>query len=139
MEAVWKVLTDPSYLPKLYPDIISVSVKPSGLMVPGQKRVSTAKAGRRIVEIHAEVVEVIPQKKLVVRNDPGGIFSTLDQVMTLEARGKNTALRAKFEFTPSKEYIGDTLNLTMLENVVKDNIQSYFRNLKEISELLPLR
>ncbi len=135
---VWELLANTVYLPKLYPDMITVVADPPGHAFEGQRLLIMAKAGRRIVKVLIRVSEVVPKKRIFFSSVDGGLFSQYDQSIALEATGQSTKLVANFKFKPSKEYIAGRLNLVVLENFVGDNIQAYLRNLKEISELKPL-
>jgi hypothetical protein len=136
--AVWDVLMDPDYVPKLYPDVISVVADPPGRTVVGQKFHITGKAGRRRLEIFAESIELVPEKKLVTRNLPGGLFKSFESVVLLEGKGATTDVRVTFQYELSQGYLGRVFNVLLLERLVKDNLKSYTHNLKDISELMPV-
>jgi carbon monoxide dehydrogenase subunit G len=136
--AVWEVLMDPDYVPKLYPDVVSVVADPPGRTVVGQRFHITGKAGRRRLEIFAESVELVTEKKAVTRNLPGGLFTSFESIVLLEAKGANTIVRVTFQYELSMGYLGKVFNLLLLERLVKDNLKSYTHNLKDICELTPV-
>ncbi len=135
---VWSVLTDPTYINKLYPDIISAQAEPPGPFFVGQKHHMVGRAGRRKLEVFAEPTEIDPEKKLVTRNSPGGLFKSFEETVLTKPFGKGTEVRASFEYEISMGYVGKVFNLLVLERTVGDNLRGYTKNLKDISELLPL-
>jgi len=135
---VWSVLTDPAYINKLYPDIITAQAEPPGPFAVGQKHHMVGRAGRRKLEVFAEPIEVDSEKKLVTRNRPGGLFKSFEETVLTQPIGKGTEVRASFEYELSMGYVGKVFNLLVLERTVRDNLRGYTRNLKDISELLPL-
>lgn len=138
LKTVWDVLMDSSYVPKLYPDVISVEADPPGTNVLGQKFHIVGRAGRRKLEIFAETTELVPQKKVVTRQRPGGLFKSFESVVILEANSARTAAKISFEYELSLGYLGKVFNLVLLERLVSDNLKAYTKNLKEVCELLPL-
>ena len=71
-EAVWEVLTDPNYVPKLYPDILNVVAEPPGRATVGQWRTVSGRVGKRLIEFKTKVAEMVPLKKFVVVGRRGG-------------------------------------------------------------------
>jgi carbon monoxide dehydrogenase subunit G len=136
--AVWSVLKDSSYIPKLYPDVISVESDPPGVTTVGTKYHILGKAGRRKLEIFAETVEFVEEKKAVTKNNPGGLFKSFFSVVELEQNGTETTVKISFEYELSMGYLGKIFNLVVLERLVMDNLKAYTRNLKDFSELLAL-
>jgi carbon monoxide dehydrogenase subunit G len=137
VSAVWSVLMDPAYAPKLYPDVISVEQGAKGPNVVGHTFHTFMKAGKRKLEIFAETTEIVTEKKVVVSGRPGGLFESFERVVLLEPRGDRTEVRVSFKFEFSMSYLGKVLNMVVLERLVMDNLKLYAKNLKEISELLP--
>jgi len=135
---VWDVLMDPAYVPRLYPDVIAIEVDPPGLVAVGQKAHVTGKAGRRKLEIFTETIEIVHQKKILTRNRPGGLFRSFESIVLLEAKGDRTDAKVTFQYELSMGYLGKVFNMLLLERLVKDNLKSYTRNLKEIAELMPV-
>ncbi len=138
LEAVWDVLTDTSYIIKLFRDAVSVTVDPPGRAEAGQKHNIVGKAGRRRVEILLEVTEVVPKTTFATKQQPGGLFRTFRQQTTLVPHGRKTEARTVFDYELARGYIGKALSLILVQRLVKDNLRSYSLALKELSELLPL-
>ena len=59
-EAVWEVLTDANYIPKLYPDLLDIVVDPPGRAVVGQTRSLNGRVGKRLIEFRTRVAELVP-------------------------------------------------------------------------------
>jgi uncharacterized membrane protein len=136
--AVWEVLMDSSYIPKLYPDVISVEVDPPGRNIVGQKFHILGKAGKRRLEIYAETAELVSEKKVLSRNRPGGLFKSFESEILLDSKGAVTEVKTSFEYELSMGYLGKVFNMMLLERLVMDNLKAYTRNLKDICELSPL-
>ena len=135
---VWDVLTNPAYTPKIYPDILFSTAEPSGPSVVGQKVHLVGKVGRRKLELFAEVMEVVKEKKLVTVNKPGRIFRSYKSIFLLEPRAKGTIVRAKFDYELNLGGLGKVFNVIVLERLMKDNMKGFSKNLKEICELIPV-
>lgn len=138
VSAVWDILTDTSYIVKLFRDAVSVTADPPGRSVLGQKYHLTGKAGRRRVEFFLEVVELVPQSTVVTRQRPGGLFKTFMQKTVLEDKAGRTRAHTVFDYELALGYMGKVLNVVLVERLVRDNLTAYSHTLKEFSELLPL-
>jgi carbon monoxide dehydrogenase subunit G len=138
-EAVFDVLTNPAYITKIIPDAISAEVDPPGRSAVGQRCHLVAKAERRKIDIFWEVIEVIPNRKVVSIQRPGGIFNSFWQATTLEPRGGKTEAKTIFEYELSLGYIGKVLNVVLAEKLISENLAAYSSMVKELSELIPLR
>ncbi|MDA4123216.1 MAG: SRPBCC family protein [Thaumarchaeota archaeon] len=138
VKTVWNVLMEPAYVPKLYPNVITVEVDPPGRNRLGQKFHIVGRAGKRKLEIFSETVELIEEKRTVNRQLPGGLFKSFTQVVTLEDKGMGTMVRTTFEYEISMGYIGKLFNVVLLERLVTDNLKAYNSALKAICELIPL-
>ncbi len=136
-DAVWEVLENPSFVPKLYPDFISTKTVPEGRASLGQLRISTARAGSKVFEIRTEVAELVPGKKLVLVAPKGGAFDTLKESVELSPSGGGTQVRASFDYVVSQSYFGG-MNIVVLESAVRANAAAFLKNLKELAELKPL-
>src|SRR5271170_4949931 len=136
VKTVWNVLMEPAYVPKLYPNVITVEVDPPGRNRLGQKFHIVGRAGKRKLEIFSETVELIEEKKTVNRQLPGGLFKSFNQVVTLEDKGMGTVVRTTFEYEISMGYIGKIFNIVLLERLVTDNLKAYNSSLKDICELI---
>lgn len=137
-EAVWDVLTDPSYGPKLYPDVVHMEARPAGPAVIAQKRTALARAGRRRLEIFAEVSKLVHLKEYSLRQLPGGLFTIYEEDYIVTSNGSGTEVRARFRYELSKSYLGEALNMVMLEESIARSLRALLLNLKEIAELRPL-
>jgi hypothetical protein len=138
VETVWNVLMDASYIPKLYPDVLTCTVDPPGRNKVGQKFHITGKAGRRRLEIFAETKEIVKRKKVVTTQAPGGMFKSFESEIVLDPRADVTHVLTSFEYELSMGYLGKVFNMVLLERLVTDNLKAYSKNLKEICELMPL-
>jgi hypothetical protein len=136
VKKVWEVLLEPAYIPRLYPDVLTVTVDPPGKTVVGQRFHMVGKAGRRKLEIFAETIELVPEEKTLTRQRPGGLFKEFEATIKLEPKGKSTIVETDFRYELSMGYLGKVFNMLLLERLVGDNLRSYARNLKEICELL---
>lgn len=137
--SIWDVLMEPLYIPKLYPNILTAKTDPPGRTVVGQKFHLVGQAGRRRLEIFAETTELIEGRKVSTRQAPGGMFKTFQSSIALEPKSVDvTTVLTSFEYELSMGYLGKVFNLVLLERLVTDNLKAYARNLKEISELLPV-
>ena len=136
--SVWAVMVDPSYLPKLYPDIITVSVKPPGMMGLGTKAEIIARLGKVRVEIYLYVTRADTEACFATRQDQAGLFKSMEQVFYLENMGQRTRVKAVFDYTLVPEYAATITQEEFLDSRVADNLRWFTRNLKEICELLPL-
>ena len=87
----------------------------------------------------AKTTEVIKEKKLVMTSTVGGaIFKSYSSIILLEASGETTTVKSRFEYELNLEHLEKIFNTVALEQLVRDNLKGYSRNLKEISELLPV-
>ncbi|MGD0638504.1 MAG: SRPBCC family protein [Nitrososphaerales archaeon] len=135
---VWEVLTDASYLPKLYPDLMTSEIHPPGTLKVGSYMKALAKLGKVRVEVDVEVTRADPQVCFATRQKPGGLFKTFSQVVLLEPMGQQTKVKVVFDYTLVSEYANTITQEQFLDSRVADNLRWYTRNLKEICELLPL-
>jgi len=87
-ETVWKIAADPALEPKVFPDVISATTVRPGLAQVGQKVTVTAKVAARRVQATTENTEVVPNKKLVFKQLPGGFMKTFVNTYTFEPTNK---------------------------------------------------
>jgi hypothetical protein len=137
-EAVWDVLVDPVYSPKLHRDVLFMEVDPQGKAVKGQRRRAIARAGRTKIEIVSIVTEAVRPQRFVLEQVPGALFTSYKEEIRLTASAVGTEVRANFEYAVSREYVRDALNIAALENGVGESLGVFLKNLKEIAELKPL-
>jgi len=135
---VWNVLTDPTYLPKLYPNIVTLQTNPPGRAVPGQRADLVARVGGAKIRVLIQFITVDPQNRLVSRAVPGGLFSAFEHIVTLTSDGLRTKARISFDFTIAPEYLSKVPDPALLARNLGENLQLYGPNLKDICELMPL-
>lgn len=138
-ERIWDILVDPYYTPKLFPDILNMKADPPGRVVIGQKRTLSGRAGRRLVEFHTEVSNMEPGRRFEIVGRPGGALEQFEQTIELVPVGGKTQIRAVFTFKVSESYFGPEFDIPTLEQMVIRNEHVYLENLKQLSELTPLK
>jgi carbon monoxide dehydrogenase subunit G len=134
-EIVWSIVADPSFVPKLYPHVISISPAHSRIATVGNSAVVTAKMMGRKVNVLIEATEVVPNERFSVRHQPGGLFSNYKSTITLEPTKKGTKVSQDVEYDIHSGYLGKVATSIVAKKVVKDNIIQSMDNLKEIAEL----
>lgn len=132
---VWSILADPSLVPKLIPDVISNEVNPPGMATLGQKGHTIGKIAGRRVEFFTEITEIVPNKKLVLTQRPGGLFKTFSGTLSIEPSKKGTRATQKFEYEPSMGYLGKVLSNILVNRTIKKNTKAFLTNVKELAEL----
>ena len=135
---VWHVLTDLSYLPKLYSNVITVEMNPPGPAAPGQKVRILGKVGSIKIEIFIEFMRVEMESCLVSRAVPGGVFSSFEQTVTLTPAGFRTVAKIRFDYELSAAYEAKVPDVGLLERLAAGNLRNYSLNLKEICELMSM-
>ena len=135
LEAVWSILADPTFIPKLVPDIVSNEVDPPGMITLGQKSHSIGKMAGRKVEFFTEATEVVPNKKIVITQRPGGLFKTFSSSVILEPSKKGTRASQVFRYEVSMGYLGKALSGLVVKRFVNKNAKAFLTNLKELAEL----
>ena len=134
-ETVWSIVADPASFLKLAPDAVSVEADPPGLAVVGQKQRAVIKILGRKVEGFTEVVEVEPNRKIVQRQRPGGLFKSFTATTLLEPTKKGTHVAGTLEYEPSMSYLGRILTPILVNRTIRKNLNAFVRNLKELAEL----
>ncbi len=134
-ETVWGILADPSFVPKLVPAILTNEVDPPGMATLGQKGHTVGKLAGRRVEFFTEVTEIVPNKKLVLTQRPGGLFKAFSNTLTIEPSKKGTRATQKFWYEPSMGYLGKALSSILVNRTIKKNAKAFLTNLKEVAEL----
>jgi hypothetical protein len=138
-EMVWNVLSDPTYIPKLYRDAVTVELDPPGHTALGQRCKILIREGGLRIPIFVEVIRVEKERFLETRGLPGGLFASFRHLVTLKALGLGaTEVRITFEYLVAPEYAAKTKDPAGLERSLKANFMSYAMNLKDLSELIPL-
>jgi len=134
-ELVWRIVADPSYVPKLYPHVIAVSPGHSRIATVGKSVTITAKiAGRRMLA-SLEATEVVPSKKFSYKHLPDGFLDKYICSIVLEPTKKGTKLTESVEYAAHAGYLGKTVSSLVVHRLVKENILQSLKNLKEIAEL----
>jgi len=134
-EAVWEVLVEPHYIPKLYPDILNITVVPPGRATIGQERTAGGRAGKRIIEFRTKVTGLVPNKRFEVVGRNGGAFEEFSEVIELSPVNGGTRLEATFKFKVALEYFGPGFDPLALEEMAVRNQRVYVKNVKDLSEL----
>ena len=137
-ETVWSVLADPTFVPKLYPDILSAEPSEAGMYKVGTKVKIIGKVAGRKVNINTEVVELEASKKIVSKQSPGGVLKTYLSTTTLESNRKGTTVKQKIDYEASAGYLGKALSVLVVNRAVRKNIVQSLKILKEIAELKDL-
>jgi len=104
----------------------------------GQKVTVTAKVAGRRVQATTENTEVIPNKKLVFKQLPGGFMKTFVITYTFEPTNKGTRMTSKAEYEASAGYLGKFLSVLVVNRTVKKNLELSMKNVKELAELKEL-
>jgi hypothetical protein len=135
---VWRVLSDPTFLPKLYNDAVTVEATPPGPSALGQTlKILARVAGVRVVVL-ARVTRFEKESVFETKVVPGGLFSSFDHLVTLRVLGWGTDVKIKFHYGVAPEYATKVPDLKVLERALDLNFRAYAKNLKDISELIPL-
>lgn len=113
-------------------------VRPRGKAVKGQRREASARAGRTKVTILTVVAEAVPPERLRLQEAPGGLFRLYREDLRLSPTGMGTEVKAEFEYELSLEYVGEALNIAMLDKGIVNSLGNFLKNLKEVAELRPI-
>ncbi len=134
-EVVWKIVADPSFVPKLYPHIIAVTPGHSRIATVGKSVTITAKiAGRRMLA-SLEATEVVTNEKFSYKHLPDGFLDRYLCSIVLEPTKKGTKLTESVDYAAHAGYLGKTVSSLVVHRLVKENILQSLKNLKEIAEL----
>jgi len=137
-ETVWKVLSDPTFLPKLYNDAVTVEANPPGPSTVGQTLKILARVAGVRVMVLARVTRFEKEGALETKVVPGGLFSSFDHLVMLRVLGWGTEAKIRFQYGVAPEYATKVPDLKVLERALDLNFRAYGKNLKDISELIPL-
>lgn len=138
-EAVWQILVDPNYIPKLYPDMLNISVEPPGPAVVGQTRTLSGRAGKRLIEFRTVVVGLDPAKRFELGCRRGGALEKFSEVIELDQAKEGTQMKVNFEFEVSEAYFGQMFDKPTLEQMAVRNQEVYIKNVKSLAELRRVR
>jgi carbon monoxide dehydrogenase subunit G len=134
-EIVWSIIADPSFVPKLYPHVISVTPSHSRIATVGKSVTITAKVAGRKIQASLKATEVVPNKKFSVKHLPDGFLDTYLSTITLEQSKKGTKVTEKVEYNAHAGYLGKVMSALVVNRIVKQNVLESLKNLKEIAEL----
>jgi carbon monoxide dehydrogenase subunit G len=134
-QTIWSVLGDPSLVPKIFPNVISVKTDPPGMAHVGQKNTLLVHVGGRRSQAIIETTEVVPDKKLSVRQTSGGMLKKYDSTTTLTPLKKGTKLTTTVDYEVAAGFLGRILSATLVNRTVRNNILTSAKNLKELAEL----
>ena len=133
---MWNIVSDISYMSKIFPDLISAKVEPQGPFAPGQKIKMIGRMARRKVEMSAEIVEVEPNRKLVVKAIPGGPVKTYVNTLTLSQTKKGgTKFSSSVDYELAAGYFGKLVSGALVKRTATRNATASIKNLKELCEL----
>ena len=123
-------------MPKIFPDVVSTRVEPEGRVAVGQKIKILGKMAGMTMEMSAQVEQVEPNRKLVVRAVPGGPIKGYRNTVILEPTKKGgTKVSASAEYELSSGYLGKLVSGVMVGRVARKNAAESLKNLKELAEL----
>ncbi|MDA4123647.1 MAG: SRPBCC family protein [Thaumarchaeota archaeon] len=140
-EVVWSIIADPSFVPKLYPHVISVTPSHSRIATVGKSVTITAKVAGRKIKASLEATEVVPNQRFSVKHLPDGFLDTYLSTITLAPTKKGTNVTEKVEYEAHAGYLGKSVSALFANRLVKENVLKSLENLKEIAELdeMPVR
>jgi carbon monoxide dehydrogenase subunit G len=104
----------------------------------GQKGHAIGKIAGRKMEIFSEVSELVPNKRLVISQRPGGLFKTFSSTVSMEPSAKGTRVAQKVQYEASMGYLGKALGTIVVNRTVNKNAKSFLVNVKELAELREL-
>jgi uncharacterized protein YndB with AHSA1/START domain len=134
-EIVWSIVADPSFVPKLYPHIISVTPSHSRIATVGKSVTITAKIAGRRMQASLIATEVVPNKKFSYNHLPDGFLDKYLCSIVLEPTKKGTRMTESAEFEAHAGYLGKTVSALVTHRLVRQNILESLKNVKEIAEL----
>ncbi|MDA4123175.1 MAG: SRPBCC family protein [Thaumarchaeota archaeon] len=134
-EVVWSIIADPSFVPKLYPHVISVTPGHSRIATVGKSVTITAKAVGRKMTASLVATEVVPNTKFSYKHLPDGFFDKYLCSIELEPTKKGTRLNERVEYEAHAGYLGKAMSKLVAHKVIKDNVLQSLKNVKEIAEL----
>ncbi|MDG6925901.1 MAG: hypothetical protein JRN09_05060 [Nitrososphaerota archaeon] len=138
MKSVWRILSDASYAPKLYRDAIGISLDPPGPVAVGQKCTIYGSVGGMKVDSTIEYTRVEKERALASRAVPGGMLSVFDQEFILVPGAWNTMVRITISYEVAPGFASKMPDTKMMSTSLLESFRSFSRNLKELSELMPL-
>ena len=134
-QVVWSIIADPSYVPKLYPHVISVSPSHSRMATVGKSVVVTAKISGRKMMATLIATEVVPNKRFSYKHGPEGFLAKYLCSIVLEPSKKGTHVTERVEYDAHGGYLGEIASKVLVNRLVRGNIIESLMNLKELAEL----
>jgi hypothetical protein len=81
---------------------------------------------------------VVPNKKIVISQRPGGLFKTFSSTIMLEPTKKGTRATQKFNYEASMGYLGKALSSVIVNRTINKNAKGFLVNVRELAELREL-
>ncbi len=134
-EVVWSIVADPSFVPKTYPHVISVSPGHSRIATVGKSVTITAKIAGRKMQASLVATEVIPNAKFSYKHLPDGFLDKYLCSIVLAPSKKGTKLTESVEYEAHPGYLGKTVSALVVHRIVRQNVLESLKNVKEIAEL----
>jgi uncharacterized protein YndB with AHSA1/START domain len=134
-DVVWSLVADPSFVPKLYPHIVSVTPGHSRIATVGKSVTITAKIAGRKMMASLVATEVVPNTRFSYKHMPDGFLDKYLCSIVLEPSKKGTKLTETVEYEAHAGYLGKTASSLVVNRLVKQNVLESLKNLKEIAEL----
>lgn len=138
VESVWRIVSDPTHIPKLYRDVIAVEMNPPGKAKVGQRCKIVGKVGALRIASMVEFTRVDANSYIAGSGVPGGIFVKFNQSVALTRDGWDTIAVVAYDYAVDPAFVAKVPDPAMLDRVLEDTFRSYARNLKDLSELVPL-
>lgn len=138
VESVWRVLSDPTYIPKLYRDAMSVELDPPGPAAVGQKCRVRGMAHGITVASTVQFTRVEKEVAIEGREVPGQMFSLFDQKVWLTRNGWDTIAKVMITYELRPEFRAKLPDPSIVEGMLNESFQFFGKSLKELSELIPL-
>jgi hypothetical protein len=137
-KTVWRVLSDPTFIPKLYNDAVTIEVDPPGPVRVGQSAKVLARVANVKVVVMVKFTKVESEAYLESKVVPGGLFDAFDHTVALRVLGWGTEAKITFAYSVAPLYATKVPDMAQLEKALSVNFRTYAQNLKDISELIPL-
>jgi uncharacterized protein YndB with AHSA1/START domain len=134
-EVVWSIVADPSFVPKLYPHIISVTPSHSHIAKVGNSVTITAKVAGRRMNASLIATEVVPNRRFSYKHLPDGFLDKYLCSIVLEPTKNGTRMIESVEFEAHAGYLGKTVSALAAHRLVRQNILESLKNVKEMAEL----
>jgi carbon monoxide dehydrogenase subunit G len=134
-DIVWNIVADPSFVPKLYPHVISVTPGHSRIATVGKSVTITAKIAGRKMQASLVATEVVPNSRFSYKHLPDGFLDKYLCSIVLEPTKKGTKLTESVDYQAHSGYLGKKVSALVVHRLVKQNILESLKNLKEIAEL----